>query len=131
MSKPVVHPEIVHELKEFFKDFTYDPDWESDFKVFKKGEYSYTSGIYFPDLNIEINHQHKLCGIRCDDDFWLCAVLPYEFQKYEIQDIAAALWPDIEDLTFNPPSVYDENGVQMSEHWNKEVEVDHLKQFGV
>ena len=41
-------------------------------------------------------------GIRVDDDFWAVAALPWECRFYSVQEIVAALWPDIVDPRFCP-----------------------------
>lgn len=116
----VTNQEIVEKLKKYFSEFKPDHDEEADFLIFKLGEeYSFSDWFYSPDFNLEINHQYKLCAVRCGDDFHICAVLPYDFQQYSIQDIVAAIWPSAPSPEFYPPSVYNEIGEQISEYWLK------------
>ena len=41
-------------------------------------------------------------GVRCDDDFWAIACLPWEFRDMTIQEIVSVLWPNIETPQFGP-----------------------------
>lgn len=63
----------------------------------------------FHDFNREIiepgvndNFTEGAVGIRVDDDFWVAAILPYEMRKFSIEELVAAIWPDITDARFNP-----------------------------
>ena len=70
------------------------------------------------DFNKEINHPgdnpkfiEGCVGIRTDDDFWVVAVVPYEYKIMDVQDIVFTLWPELkglppEDLRFEPDVIY-------------------------
>lgn len=60
------------------------------------------------DFNREIaapgvleNYPDGAVAIRCDDDFWIVAVLPYEFRDVSCPEIVSALWPHVTP-SFNP-----------------------------
>lgn len=72
--------------------------------VYRKGEYWFALQDDVPahDFNKEILHPNKkypdgLLGIRCDCDFWVCAVLPYDFRHHRIETLVKNLWPAIEN----------------------------------
>ncbi len=61
----------------------------------------------FNDFNKEILHPDSpiegLVGVRVDDNFWLVAMLPYEYKDIDIKDIVQVLWPHlVEKAIFEP-----------------------------
>lgn len=122
-------------LKEFIKDFdlveeikpladSEDETW-ADIRL-RKEHWWFTpeAELSFNDFNKdvvepnderyidEVNWMNGATTIRMDDDFWLCAVLPYEYRDLTIQEIVGILWPTVENPRFNPDA-------QDIEAWNK------------
>ena len=55
-------------------------------------------------------------GVRCDDDFWVVAILPYSYKEKTIQEIVAEFWPDEKNPLFNP----DSGDPWWDERWKKD-----------
>lgn len=71
-----------------------DHDFNKD--VVKPGD------IDYPDENGNAAWPDGATTIRIDSDFFLCAVLPYEYRDLTIQELVAILWPTVENPRFNP-----------------------------
>lgn len=98
------------------KTFKYDrwwftPEAELPFHDFNKDVVK-PGDTEYPDENGDIAWPDGATTIRMDDDFWLCAVLPYEYKDLTIQEIVAILWPTVENPRFNPDT-------QDTEAWDK------------
>lgn len=72
--------------------------------------YFIDSGLPGIDFNREIHHPGKsdaypegALAIRADDDFWIVAVLPYEYVEYPLPAIVKTLWPSYaDDASYTP-----------------------------
>lgn len=83
--------------------------------VSQPGDYIFNREIVEPKTNP--SYLNGAMGIRFDDDFWVCAVLPYEFRNLSIQTLVAILYPDIEheECHFLPDHGSDEMQAYMEE----------------
>ncbi len=64
--------------------------------------YGYDEEPPFTDFNREMfapgqnpSYPEGVVGIRCDDDFWICAALPWRFKEYGLQKLLSTLWPNM------------------------------------
>lgn len=79
------------------------------------GVFGYEKTPPTSDFNREIAHPGvhpkfpKGCvGIRCDDDFWRVAALPYKYLDTKIEDIVKDLWPKLSKIaTYGPDVIYE------------------------
>jgi hypothetical protein len=62
-------------------------------------------------FNREIAHPGDLpmypdgvLAVRCDDDFWIVATLPYRFRDLSIETLVSTIWPEVTDAVFIPDS---------------------------
>lgn len=115
-------------FKEMIATATVEEEIEADSKVFvvkdvEEGQtFDWIEIPYCGDFNLEINHAQKTFGVRCDEDFHICARLPYGFRDLKIEEVVNALWPKLvatrsEKISYLPNSEYSETGRQMTEHW--------------
>lgn len=66
------------------------------------------------DFNREIHppgtydeYPDGVVAIRMDDDFWTCAVLPWEYHIKSVEEIVYELWPELRgnsEVEFKPDS---------------------------
>lgn len=139
--------EFVMTLKEFIRKFEYIveynplgkdfPDQTYKDEIFKYGDWWFTPEGHLPshDFNKDVvkpgdteylDEEGNIAWpdgattIRMDSDFWLCAVLPYEYRDLTIQELVAILWPTVENPRFNPDT-------QDTEAWAKIW--DNVKKF--
>lgn len=93
-------------------------EWEDARYVFEKWYHS-KDDMPSIDFNREICKpgQSKVfpdgaIGIRCDDDFWLCAIYPYKFVDVPLTEVVGAFWPDLpkEDIVYNDDVDFDHDG---------------------
>jgi hypothetical protein len=63
----------------------------------------------FGDFNRELGRPgtnpsfpEGVVGIRCDDDFWQLAALPWTFHSLSLPEIVSVLWPDTPDPEYLP-----------------------------
>jgi len=94
--------DLMPNLKEFIQDFQLEETQEVFISPCE--HFSYRSIPLTDDLNKEIGHD-KFFGIRSDDDFFIEAVLPKEYENLTLEELSKTLWPDRE-FEFRPDTVY-------------------------
>lgn len=92
------HRQLLSELEEFVRDVP-EPYW-----VGKKGvdlpSFDFNREIVKPSTNSE--YPDGAVRILADWDFFTVAILPYRFRGLYIEEIAAALWPEIDTPCCQP-----------------------------
>lgn len=91
---------LLPELERFIRDLDNLKHGKYDTDRF----YGYSFAVASHDFNKEImepneTHIDGILGIRCDDNFWICARLPYKFKDIPTIQIVNLLWPEIEDFS--------------------------------
>lgn len=107
-----INPGTIDDLKDFLLEFTPATEEDGEDPVRRDhGDFFHSIRLPFRDLNREISHPGEdpdlpegAVGIRCDWDFWLVAYLPYRFKNLSCKEIAASIWPDVEDVIALPDS---------------------------
>lgn len=94
-----------------YNDWWFTPEAKLDFDDFTKDVVK-PNDTEYPNAKGEVAWPEGATTVRMDDDFFLCAVLPYEYKDLTIQEIVAILWPTVENPRFNPDT-------QDVEAWNK------------
>jgi hypothetical protein len=105
--------ELEPRLADFLSEFREDLNDEGRY-LMRLGDWYFGKGdtLPFHDFNREILHPGEsnslpegALGIRVDDDFWIVALLPYEYAVLDIRTLVRIIWPDIYPTAeFNPDS---------------------------
>jgi hypothetical protein len=102
--------QLEQEFVDYIKTFKHNKSIEADSKIFtdpidKNDLFSYCETPYFCDFNRElIEGNEEIFAIRCDDDFFVCAVLPFKYTELSLDFIIKHLWPD-EEYEIKPDSI--------------------------
>jgi hypothetical protein len=116
-----IHPGSIDDLKDFLLQFKEEreesesagssPEEGAKPTRLHHGDFFHDIKLHYRDLNREIARPGAspdipdgAVGIRCDWDFWLVAYLPYRFAGLSCAQIAACIWPDIDDIVTLPDS---------------------------
>lgn len=76
--------------------YWYDTDWENlPFRDFNRELCPPGTDEMYPD---------GVVALRMDDDFWVCAALPWEYKDKTAEEIVKELWPELTDCEFKPDS---------------------------
>lgn len=62
--------------------------------------YDFNKEIFEPGIHPKF--PDGVVGIRCDDDFWVVAALPYSYKEVPVEKIIAEIFPHITDPVFGP-----------------------------
>lgn len=106
-------PTVDDQIAELFEDDSDNPKYHTKFAApYWHDPFTEEWGIPFDDFNREVIEPGELpdlpdgaVGIRMDDDFWTCAVLPLTYRDKTVSEICMELWPEHHHkMTFKPDS---------------------------
>jgi hypothetical protein len=100
--------ELIPEFRKFISSLPYTGEHYEDES--NDEPYGYQDHPPSYDFNKEIMEpcekwKDGLLAIRCDDNFWICAIIPYKFKDVPTMQIINELWPSIESPEILPDEV--------------------------